>query len=79
MALQLFSSRKCVLNVPVSKGERVIILNVGSENGWLHDDTLLLAAANIKDAKVHRLPRKYVQYVVSRMVLNETVAKTSCK
>lgn len=45
-------SRKCVIDVPVSKGQRIIILNAGSAEGWVHEDTLLLSAKNIKDSKV---------------------------
>lgn len=39
------SSNKCALNVPPSKGKRIIILHAGSEDGWVGD--VLLSGKNI--------------------------------
>jgi hypothetical protein len=46
------NSRKCVVDVPSSKGQRIIILNAGSEDGWVHEESLFLATKNMKYAKV---------------------------
>jgi hypothetical protein len=46
------NSRKCVVDVPLSKGQRIIILNAGSEHGWVHEESLFLATKNMKYAKV---------------------------
>lgn len=40
------SSKKCKLDVPVTRGKRIIILHAGSENGWIGE--VLLSAKNIK-------------------------------
>lgn len=41
-------SNLCAIDVPPSKEKRIIMLNIGSEHGWLHEDALLLSARNIK-------------------------------
>ena len=38
------------LCLPISKGERAIILQAGLKTGWIHDDTLILSAKSIRDA-----------------------------
>lgn len=42
-------SRHCFLNVPPSRGKRVIILHAGGANGWVRNG-LLISAKNIKDS-----------------------------
>ena len=44
-------SNNCFLNVPASRGCRIIILHAGSTEGWI-DNCLYSSAKNIKDAKV---------------------------
>lgn len=44
-------SGKCAMNVPPSRGKRIIILHAGSEAGWVND-ALLLSAKDMKEAKV---------------------------
>lgn len=43
------SSCNCVLDAPLARGKRVIILHAGSEDGWVPNG-LLVSAKNIKDA-----------------------------
>lgn len=44
-------TRKCKIDVPPSRGKRIIILHAGSDKGWV-ENALFLSAKNIKDAKV---------------------------
>jgi hypothetical protein len=39
-------SSNCVLNIPPSRGKRIIVLHAGNENGWI-PGALLLSAKNI--------------------------------
>lgn len=41
----------CVLDVPPSRGKRLLILHCGSADGWV-DNALLLSAKNIKDCSL---------------------------
>ncbi|XP_050508065.1 uncharacterized protein LOC126885527 [Diabrotica virgifera virgifera] len=45
-------STKCAPNYPINRGQRIIILNIGSKNGWLGGESFLLSAKNIKDSKL---------------------------
>uniref|UniRef100_A0A6P7FNP8 Uncharacterized protein LOC114332220 n=1 Tax=Diabrotica virgifera virgifera TaxID=50390 RepID=A0A6P7FNP8_DIAVI len=45
-------SIKCAPNYPINRGQRIIILNIGSKNGWLGGESFLLSAKNIKDSKL---------------------------
>ncbi|XP_050512812.1 uncharacterized protein LOC126888513 [Diabrotica virgifera virgifera] len=45
-------SIKCAPNYPINRGQRIIILNIGSKNGWLGGESFLQLAKNIKDSKL---------------------------
>lgn len=44
-------SEQCTVSVPASRGKRLIILNAGSENGWV-DNCSFLSAKNIRHCNV---------------------------
>lgn len=43
-------SKRCAINIPASKGKRIMILHAGSENGFV-PGALYLGCKNLKDAK----------------------------